>query len=790
MKVFTINYTGKNSKNIFASSLILIFTFFVTSGYAATYYSKSSQSNPNNTSNWTINSDGSGSNPSSFTTAGDIFIVQTCHLYTTTAAWNVTGTIEVEGGLTYNHASSIGSLTIKNGGICIANAATTINGSGSFTIQDGGRYTLNHSSGNGASTFNGSESFSAASTFEYSNMTTSFVSNITYGNFIWNSSLSRSFPTTITINGNFEIKQGTLDFVSGRTIGGDATITGGSVTLYNTTINGAYNQTGGAAKITNENANRALTVKGSFNLQSGTFTIKDDSGATGGIQELVAEGDFSLNGGTLNFATGSNTSSVTRVKFHKDCYLISGGFGGFLSTIASSSGFYFQGNGEQSFYSAFSHSSGELRNMFYYKTSGGPTGLSEIYYGTIAQNTINGTFGTPASGYSRWPTTGPLIQNLTIDNSAGVTLRDDREINGTLILSNGLLHTGSCNNNTSGTMLAIGAGATVSGANSNSYVNGICRKIGNTSFSFPIGGNGQYAPIEISAPGSATDHFTACYNNTNPNTSYSVSSKESSLDHINTCEYWHLNRTNGNSNVNVTLSWDSRSCGVTNLSDLRVCRWDGSQWTNGGNGSTTGNTASGSITSSIAFSNFSPFTLGSSSSANPMSSAPLPTELLYFKGFCTDQFVDIQWATEAELQVDYFQLESSKDGIKWNNGSQQSAKGDGSTYRFTLAQQGTIYYRLLTVDTNGEKSYSPVISTHCESKHKEYNIFPNPVGDLLFISIPEEELPQQYSLIAPDGRIVKSGTITEKTEQINCQELPSGSYTLRINKQFQLILKY
>jgi len=50
----------------------------------------------------------------------------------------------------------------------------------------------------------------------------------------------------------------------------------------------------------------------------------------------------------------------------------------------------------------------------------------------------------------------------------------------------------------------------VSGGSSTSYINGNCRKTGNEDFTFPVGNNGEYAPIGISAPANATDAFRAC----------------------------------------------------------------------------------------------------------------------------------------------------------------------------------------------------------------------------------------------------------------------------------------
>lgn len=98
-----------------------------------------------------------------------------------------------------------------------------------------------------------------------------------------------------------------------------------------------------------------------------------------------------------------------------------------------------------------------------------------------------------------------------------------------------------------------------------------------------------------------------------------------------------LDRVTSTNNVNVTLTWDVNSGGVTDLDDLLVARWDGDSWTSEGNGGTTGNTTTGTIVTSSAVTNFSPFTLASSTSNNP-----LPIELLSFSATPVGNVVELE----------------------------------------------------------------------------------------------------------------------------------------------------
>jgi hypothetical protein len=149
--------------------------------------------------------------------------------------------------------------------------------------------------------------------------------------------------------------------------------------------------------------------------------------------------------------------------------------------------------------------------------------------------------------------------------------------------------------------------------------------------------------------------------------------KEATIDHLSDCEYWIIDRTNGASNVNVTLSWDTTSCGVTNLTDLKVARWDGSQWRDHGNGGTTGGLSSGTVISSSAITSFSPFTLASSTTANP-----LPITLLRFNALQTKNEVTTSWATSTEINNNFFTIERSTDIANWEEIA--TIKGAGNSY--------------------------------------------------------------------------------------------------------------
>lgn len=297
--------------------------------------------------------------------------------------------------------------------------------------------------------------------------------------------------------------------------------------------------------------------------------------------------------------------------------------------------------------------------------------------------------------------------NLRLNNSnaAGITLSKAITTTGTLTFLNGLLTTTATN------ILNMSAGSVASGAFNSSFVNGPMTKTGSTNFIFPVGKDNVYRPISVtSLTGSET--FNAEYFHADPDlVPYDVTLKDASLDDIGRCEYWILNRT-GVENANVTLSWDTYSCGVTSLPDLAVARWDGTMWKDHGNGGTTGTTANGTIITTAAVTSFSPFTLASIL----FGANPLPIELLSFTAHSnSNNTVDLNWITTSETNNDYFTIERSENGIVFYSINVIDGAGNStSTLNYSIIDNepltGVSYYRLKQTDFDGNYTYSSIVS--------------------------------------------------------------------------------
>jgi hypothetical protein len=309
------------------------------------------------------------------------------------------------------------------------------------------------------------------------------------------------------------------------------------------------------------------------------------------------------------------------------------------------------------------------------------------------------------------------------------------------------------------------------------------RKVGNDAFTFPVGDQGLYhAPLTITAPGNTSDAFTLEYIHLDPQTvPYDVTSLGAGINHVSRCEYWDLQRTAGSSNVRVTLSWATRSCGVDQLSTMLVARWNGTQWVSHGNGGTTGSTGAGTLITAAGSTPtaYGPFTLSSSTSNNP-----LPIELLSFTAEPNGQVVDLEWVTATEQDNDRFVVERSADAVMFQAVLETAGAGNSSSVvRYTDVDRrplsGLSYYRLKQIDFDGTATYSNVVAVERPASpgDGEVMVYPNPsLGELNVRVIGGTAEAMNVQVIDAPGRLVLSERAGSSSHRIDASALLAGSY--------------
>lgn len=369
----------------------------------------------------------------------------------------------------------------------------------------------------------------------------------------------------------------------------------------------------------------------------------------------------------------------------------------------------------------------------------------------------------------------PLFGNLRLNKTGGsVTLAVPINISTDINFISGIMNTDATN------LLIVNNGATRTGGSDASHVNGPMRKVGTNAFEFPVGKGGFWRPISISNPSVSTDHFTAEFFNSSPDAIDLVdpAPMDAPIENISDCEFWILDRTNGFSNVSVTLSYrpyGSNGCsGVTDLANLTIARWDGTTWRN--HPSTGVGVPSGSITTDVPVSSFSPFALATFSSTNP-----LPIELINFKVIPTSSSVLLQWQTASEINNDYFEIERSVDGEHF----QSIEKVEGAGNSTQLLNYSTIdnnpiigisYYRLKQTDFDGAFAYSDVKQVKFSSVDL-IRVYPNPAKDEVFIRFNDISNFTQIIISDVTGKRIKMENCSEKElVTVPLNNLTSGVY--------------
>lgn len=328
-------------------------------------------------------------------------------------------------------------------------------------------------------------------------------------------------------------------------------------------------------------------------------------------------------------------------------------------------------------------------------------------------------------------------------------------------------------------LLIFASAATCTGAHDGAFVCGPVRKEGTQNFIFPIGKNNDYRPL-ITGSGNGT--VTVEYFRNNPQIVFG-NNLSPMLHHISSCEYWMVEAGSGFFPSTVTLSWDVESCGITSVNDLRVARFDATLWQDEGNGGTTGSTAAGTLVSANMIYQQGAFTLASSTWLNP-----LPVSWLYFDTSAGHDHVALRWGTATESGCEYFSVQRSEDGHRFEEIGRQTGAGTTTAvtnYEFTDAfpLPGETYYRLEQFDKDGRSSYSTTVHVSPTARTSVRCYWSD--GDLMiqltgspFSGVTRMEIMDMNgrslmvtSLVAASG---------ESTFTLNTPSLAGGLYALRI----------
>jgi hypothetical protein len=175
------------------------------------------------------------------------------------------------------------------------------------------------------------------------------------------------------------------------------------------------------------------------------------------------------------------------------------------------------------------------------------------------------------------------------------------------------------------------------------------------------------------------------------------------------------------------------------------------------------------------------FTIGNTDAAHP-----LPIELISFSANADKGIVLLDWATESEVNNDFFTIERSRDGSNWSN--VLTAKGAGTTstrHEYRAADEkpyaAVSYYRLKQTDFDRNFSYSRVVKVDVTAG-PDITAIPNPSAGKFAIISNSLIDPLQVRFLDLLGREVPF-TLAEKDGNLELDPgtAPAGIYIIRVS---------
>ncbi len=189
------------------------------------------------------------------------------------------------------------------------------------------------------------------------------------------------------------------------------------------------------------------------------------------------------------------------------------------------------------------------------------------------------------------------------------------------------------------------------------------------------------------------------------------------------------------------------------------------------------------------------YTLSFGGSTASLDCTVLPVELLKFEAIYLpkDDAVDVYWITETENNNDFFDLEKSYDGVKFDFVKRMDGQGTSpyETQYFvndTETRESTIYYRIKQVDLDGNTKYSRVTSVNilAELKNQLY-MYPNPTNGNVNITF-SNKTEEVYEMVVMDAkgfvvetRMINATVGLDNNAEIDLTNFKKGIYFVSIS---------
>ncbi len=559
-------------------------------------------------------------------------------------------------------------LMLNNGTFKLSSASTITPFAGSTTIPSTAGFYLNHA--------NAVSNWGSSGSLTVNGALTLVAGTMTVGSSSGNELEINGTSAVVTVSGGTLKVAGRVRTVSS----GLLTISGGEIVVPTVSHSSA-------------NASFYMQPTGRLMMDGGTVTIERANGSTGGdIKIESGSGSKSIAGGTFQVGNASTPSSQT-ILVNSAIAIHNLTVNSINATARLSTALTVNGN--------IHIAAGTLDANNLNLTIGGNWTNDGTFNAGTGTVTFNGSSGQTLGGSATTP-----FNNLTINNSSGVTLDHAQQVNGTLTLTNGRLALGSND-------LTLGTLATVSGSfdSSRMVVTDGTGALGKSyaaagTFTFPIGdatSTPNYSPailafnsgsFPLTAYVRVTDALHPQNNSQHRITRYWTVTSASSGFSCDTTFYYVVEDIEGDEDTIHGLSYDGSSWTVYDLVDTESNSFD------------------------MTVSSFSDFTGGNN---------PTGITLASFTATDCPAHVLVEWKTSTEVDLVGFNLHrapASAGPFTPLNPLLIPAKNPGSplgaayAYTDTTVTAGPYWYRLELHTTSGSEWTDPLPIIH--APHRLY----------------------------------------------------------------------
>jgi Secretion system C-terminal sorting domain len=578
---------------------------------------------------------------------------------------------------------------------------------------------------------------------------------------------------------------------------------GGNAVRHQMTIStGTVTVTGDiTTDVTGTSATIAFTGAGTLNAGVGIFTTTN----VGGTLTTFAGSTVNYNGAaqTINSANylGNLTFSGSGVKTMTGTTSVGGNFtlSGSASTTPTAAltigGNVILGTGTTFTAGAFTHN-----------VAGNWTNNGATFTNTGSTINLNGTVAQTVGG-----TTSTTFNNLTLNNTFGTipqfTAGINTTVTGTLTMTSGVT-------NLAGFTFTLGSSGVASilsraaSTTTNWMYGGTFRRfwLNATAVSstvaplyglFPVGSStaSSYRPVAINSTvnPTATGSYSVTHTDVTGITDLSPVFNDAGTNIVRKHNAQFVNTisgvTGGTYNIGVTMT----GLVAGTLGNIRLGVSNGATTV-----TTVGTHAAATGSAPIPTANRTGVTLAGLTgdfriTSTNIAATPLPIELTSFNAFMIGDQVKLSWSTASELNNDFFTIERSAAGEKFE--TVKTVKGKGTTNLTSYYQDidkspltGKSYYRLKQTDFDGHFSYSEVVIIE-NNNAVPVKIYPNPIVDNKFTlemnglsnnaEVPMSIINMQGVIVhkamyqsSPEGRLITT---------VELSPLPSGVYVIVVN---------